>query len=76
VHGKHESSRPIEDPDMKSPPVYKQMVRLFQPGSIFPSVWRKAVYGQVVQVGQLPGRTVWHSGLALGVAAKIGVKHV
>lgn len=73
VRGKHEAKFPAALGKAKSPPIYKEMARLMSEGSFFPLGTRKEIYGRVAKVGELSGRTVWHSGLALAAFAKIGV---
>jgi CRISPR-associated protein Csm4 len=53
---------------------YKRLLRVFEPGSFFPLVKRKEVYGQIINVGSnadLEGFEAYHSGLALPVFAKM-----
>jgi len=66
--GKHESKFPTPE----RPPIYKELVRVFAEGSFFPLKDRLEVYGQVVPVGRVGERTVWHNGMAIPVFAKMG----
>lgn len=54
---------------------YKQLMRLFEPGSFFPFLIKKEVYGQIVNAGAISdkgGFDAYHNGLAVPVFAKIG----
>jgi CRISPR-associated protein Csm4 len=73
LRGKHESRFPTELTEgEKTQRVYKEMVRSFVPGSIFPLGQRRQWYGQISKVGQIGERTVWQNGLTLPVFARIG----
>ncbi|MBT9142121.1 MAG: CRISPR type III-associated RAMP protein Csm4 [Syntrophomonadaceae bacterium] len=70
---RRESKFPQASAGQTSPPVYKRLVRLFAPGSIFPLTERKEIYGRlalVVPDGEGPW-PVWQSGLAIGAFAHI-----
>jgi CRISPR-associated protein Csm4 len=71
VRGKHETKFPSPFAATQSPPIYKKLVRLLAEGSVLPLGARRDIYGRIVRVGELPDRTVWHSGLALAAFAKI-----
>lgn len=54
---------------------YKYLLRVFEPGSLFPLRKRKEVYGRMVSVGpsaDAEGFETYHCGLGLPVLAKIG----
>jgi CRISPR-associated protein Csm4 len=73
---KRESKFPQAFAGQASPPVYKRLVRLFAPGSIFPLPERKEIYGRLAQVvpeGEGPW-SVWQSGLAIGIFGNISRK--
>ncbi len=71
--GKHESRVPTRlAGGQRTQPVYKELLRLFAPGSIFPLDQQRHWYGQIAQVGRIGDRSVWHNGLALPVFARIG----
>jgi CRISPR-associated protein Csm4 len=71
--GKHESRKPTSLADgQRTQPVYKELVRPFASGSIFPLQERRPWYGQIVRVGQVGEREVWQNGMALPVFARIG----
>lgn len=58
-------------PGQNTPPIYKRMVRMFAPGSVFPLQAQKELYGRIVKVveekdGPWP---VWQSGLSIPVFA-------
>ena len=65
--GKHESRFPVPDQS-----IYKDLVRVFAEGSIFPLRERKAFYGKIEKVGNLADRIVRQNGIILPVFAKIG----
>lgn len=65
--GKHESRFPVPDQ-----PIYKELVRVFAEGSVFPLRERKAFYGKIEKVGNLADRIVWQNGVVLPVFARIG----
>lgn len=67
LRGKHEAK--FAAPQQ---PIYKELVRVFAEGSIFPLRERKPFYGRLHAVGQLQERTVWQNGLSLPVFAKLG----
>ena len=75
---KRESKFSFAVPDQRTPPVRKRRVRMFAPGSVFPlSEPHREVYGQLAPV--VPPRegphTVWQSGIAIPVFAKLEVQH-
>jgi CRISPR-associated protein Csm4 len=73
LRGKHESRFPARLAEgEKTQRVYKELVRPFAPGSIFPLGKRQPWYGQAVSVGQIGEREVWQNGLALPVFARMG----
>lgn len=65
--GKHESIFPAPGQTL-----YKDLVRVFAEGSIFPLREYKPFFGKVEKVRDLPHRTVWQNGVALSVYARIG----
>lgn len=72
VWGKREQKFPRPSPGSKSPPVYKAPVRMFAPGSVFPfSGKRQEVYGSLAEVVRDENGSVWQSGLAVPVFARI-----
>jgi len=63
-------------PGQHTPPVRKRRIRMFAPGSIFPLAERQCIYGRlakVVPAGE-GGHTVWQSGLAVPVFARLGTE--
>lgn len=71
--GKHESRTPslLADGQHKQP-VYKELVRGFAAGSVFPLREVRPWYGRITKVGQIGEREVWQNGLALPVFASLG----
>jgi CRISPR type III-A-associated RAMP protein Csm4 len=61
-------------PGQRTLPVRKRRVRMFAPGSIFPLTATQPLYGRLAQVvpARDGGHTVWQSGLAVPVLARIG----
>ncbi len=73
LRGKHEAKFPVPlRPPQRMPRVYKELVRPFAEGSLFPLSKRREVYGQIVPVGDVGDRQVWQNGLTLPVFAKVG----
>jgi len=74
VWGKREQKFPRVPDGSKSPPIYKEPLRMFSPGSIFPlDAPRREVYGRLAQVvkGNEKGEgAVWQSGLMIPVFAR------
>ena len=68
---KRESKFPEAFAGQRSPPIYKQPVRLFAPGSLLPFSKRKEIYGYLAPVAKDQPWTVWQSGLAIGTFAFI-----
>ena len=52
-------------PGQKTPPVYKQAMRVFEPGSVFPLKIQKAVYGRLARLTPPEQEAVYQSGAAL-----------
>ncbi len=75
VWGKREQKFPRVSDGSKTPPIYKEPLRMFSPGSIFPlDAPRQEVYGKLAQVvkGNENGAgAVWQSGLMIPVFARI-----
>lgn len=53
-------------------PIYKEPVRVFAEGSIFPIREQREFFGKIQPVGRLEDRTVWQNGMAFPVFTKIG----
>lgn len=74
---KRESKFAAAAPGQRTPPVRKRRLRMFAPGSVFPLVEPREVYGQLAQVvppGEGP-HTVWQSGVAIPVLARVEVQY-
>jgi CRISPR-associated protein Csm4 len=56
--------RPLP-PGQKTPPIYKQAVRVFEPGSVFPLKSQKPVYGRLARLTPQTQEAVYQSGAAL-----------
>jgi CRISPR-associated protein Csm4 len=70
IRPKHEASV-----DGSGHHTYKRLLRVFEPGSLFPFRERKEIYGRIVNVGRTAatgGFEAYHSGLAVPVFARIG----
>ncbi len=73
VWAKREAKFPRVIEGGRSAPIYKEPVRMFTPGSVFPLNQRAEVYGRLAQVVKAKdngGVAVWQSGLAVPVFAK------
>ena len=66
LRGKHESKFPIP-----GQPIYKELLRIFGEGSIFPLKEPKPYYGKLEKVGEFGGRKIYQNGLTVPVFAKI-----
>jgi CRISPR type III-A-associated RAMP protein Csm4 len=75
VWAKREQKIPRAPTGAQSPPIYKEPLRMFMPGSVFPlGTPRQSIYGrlaEVVKAGDNGGVTVWQSGLAIPVFARV-----
>lgn len=75
VWGKREQKFPRVPDGSQTPPIYKDPVRMFLPGSIFPlDAPRQQVYGSLARVvkGNENGKgAVWQSGLMIPVFARV-----
>lgn len=80
VWGKREQKFPRMPDGSKTPPIYKEPLRLFMPGSVFPlDAPRQEVYGKLARVvkGNENGAgAVWQSGLMIPVFARVVTKGV
>ncbi len=58
--------------ESRSEPIYKRLVRVFEPGSVFPLTEWKEVYGKLAPVvpQEDQGWAVYQSGLAIGVPVR------
>lgn len=68
VRQKAENKFPGEEP-MR---IYTGALHLFAEGSVFSLPERRPIYGRIVKVAQVNGRTVYYNGLALPVFGKLG----
>lgn len=70
---KREQKFPQPAPGRRTPPVRKRRMRVFAPGSIFPLAERRSLYGRLAEVvpAREGGHTVWQSGLAIPVFARL-----
>lgn len=75
VWGKREQKFPRVTNGSKTPPIYKEPVRMFLPGSIFPlDAPRQEIYGklaQVVSANEKGEGPVWQSGLMIPLFARV-----
>lgn len=75
VWARREQRIPRAPTGAQSPPIYKEPLRMFTPGSVFPlNAPRQEVYGrlaEVVKADDNDGVTVWQGGLAIGVLMRV-----
>ena len=72
LRAKREKKFPADEGPQASPPIYKESVRVFEPGSIFPRTNRREVYGRLaVAIPETaPGGPTYQSGLAVPLFVK------
>jgi len=72
VRGRREQRWPGIVPGASTPPVYKRAVRMFEPGSVFPLVARREVFGRLAQVVRADeGGLVYQSGAAIPLYVRV-----
>lgn len=61
----------------RTPPIYKQGLRMLEPGCVVPHKVTADIYGRlaVVVPDEGDGRQTWQSGLAIGLRARVEVKN-
>jgi len=72
LRSKREQKFPKQTPGQATPPVYKQAIRVFEPGSVFPLREKQPLYGRMSQIVPTDqGGSVFLNGAGLPVFLKI-----